>query len=109
MFNKDGFFSAVEVKGDKRMVMVRARFPEDLDNASARISKKARTAIRSTPEADYPYRMSVLKGAWAAYVEKSAKTIDYPNFKGEVVPTYAKDPERSIRYHEVWAAMRGGF
>jgi hypothetical protein len=61
-------------------------------------------AIQYTPSADYPYRMSCSKEAWARYLARTARAIDYDNFKAAVLP--GEEPGRDVAYHDCWAALR---
>lgn len=100
VFTKDGFFSAVEHRGDKRMVCVRARVRQDLVNLREKLPGASK--IVTTPDADYAFRVVVEKSRWAGYVAASARDIDYDNFKNA---TTRECPSRSRAYHAVWAAM----
>ena len=108
IFNKDGFFSAVEYTPIKTCVLVRGRFEGDLENMLTHLGKSdySDVGVVHTPEHDYSYRVVVKKRAWAKYVWEAAKDIDYPNFKDAVVPYYGEERERSEKYHEVWAVLR---
>ena len=37
--------------------------------------------IQTTPERDYPFRVSVPREVWVAYVQRTARDIDYNDFK----------------------------
>lgn len=100
VFTKDGFFSAVEHRGDKRMVCVRARVRQDLVNLRAKLPGASR--IVTTPDADYAFRVVVEKARWAGYVASAARDIDYDNFKNATTRDCA---HRSNAYHCVWSAM----
>ncbi len=100
LFTKDGFFSAVEHRGDKRMVCVRARVRQDLVNLREKLPGASR--IVTTPDADYAFRVVVDKRRWAGYVAAAARDIDYDNFKNA---TTRECPHRSRAYHAVWSAM----
>ena len=100
VFTKEGFFSAVEHRGDKRMVCVRARVRQDLVNLRAKLPGASK--IVTTPDADYAFRVVVEKARWAGYVAAAARDIDYDNFKNA---TTLECVQRSSAYHSVWAAM----
>lgn len=91
----DGFYSAVEHRDDHDCLLVRARVRDDLERAFPGIP------IEATPTADYPYRITVGKGAFAAYAAKAAACIDYDNFKSRIV-----DDHRHHVYLSVWSALR---
>ena len=101
LFTKDGFFSTVEHRKNHIYVIVRARYREDLEKLRDKIGLQFQ--VESTPRADYPYRLVVLKSRWVEYVSKSAKEIDYDNFKDVVLKNAS--PVRNSQYHEVWSIM----
>lgn len=98
IFSVDGFYSAVESRVGG--LVVRARFREDLEHL---IKRGLSDKIVDTPDYDYPYRIFTTRKAWSKYVADSAMNIDYPNFKGRVLPGASED--RYFRYHKVWEAM----
>ena len=101
IFNLDGFFSVVEHRDHPSMVMIRARYREDLKN----VARKIGGCVRHTPTHDYPYRMICLKERWVVYMADSAAKIDYGNFKDAAL-RHAGD-RRTAQYHKVWATMGG--
>jgi len=101
IFTIDGFFSAVEHRDQRECVMIRARYEEDLKKLKGKVC--VQFEIESTPHADYPYRLTVTKKLWAAYVSESALYIDYDNFKDAALK--GASPKRNSQYHEVWLAM----
>jgi hypothetical protein len=60
--------------------------------------------IVETGDADYRYRASVDKTAWAAVLERIAQTIDYPNFKSAVAEIDGNN-EYCHALHRVWEVM----
>jgi hypothetical protein len=100
VFNKDGFFSAVQNQycADDE-VMVRARLREDVERLAIATGTPA-NEIRDTPDGDYAHRLKLKKQIWADYMQRSALDIDYPNFKDAC----AKG-KRSRAYADVWMAM----
>jgi len=102
IFNIDGFFSVVEDRINKNIVVIRGRYKEDI----IKISKKIHGKVKAwkTPEADYPYRTRCMKNQWANYIWKEALNIDYDNFKACVDPIIGLS--RTLKYHEVWSVMR---
>ena len=103
VFNVDGFFSVVQSDRDPELVMVRARFREDLERVAKKLGAEK---IHDTPKNDYPFRVYVKKTAWADYLLTSAQEIDYTNFKNRALKGASRD--RSDRYHAVWADMAFG-
>ena len=96
-----GFFSAVEHRHDPDLVIVRARARDDL----TALSSWAATDIVDSPDADYPYRTTVRKQAFADWLCAQATAIDYPNFKNAVANRQGNS--RAGIYHHVWAVLRG--
>ncbi len=104
IFSKEGFFSIVADTTSRGNVLVRARFPGDLEKLLAAVGVEAAGRIKKTPKSDYKYRMSVPKSVVADYLLKAADGIDYPNFKNAVLGDDFGN--RSAAYHSVWSAMR---
>ena len=98
IFNKDGFFSAVEHRDDPDQLMVRARCREDIE----RLAKSLGAEVVHTPNADYAYRITVSKAAFADYMRDAVMDLDYSNFKDAC----AGHGTRSRAYMDVWSAMR---
>jgi len=97
----DGFFSVVEHRDHPTMIVVRARYREDLVS----VAKKLDLFVQHTPMSDYPYRMICSKEKWALYVAESVRKINYGNFKEAALK--GAGTMRAMQYHEVWAAMAG--
>jgi len=97
VFSRMGFFSVVENRNNTEEVMVRARCIDDITRLALRLGN---SAITQTPTADYPYRLTCPKTAWANIMYDTAEDIDYDNFKN----TITDDPLRSACYSEVWFA-----
>jgi hypothetical protein len=74
----DGFISAVEDKGDRSRLMVRARRREHLETIVP--GRK----IIVTPDRDYRYRVLISKDDYADAVAARVRGIDYGNFKNSV-------------------------
>ncbi len=108
IFCKLGFFSVVQVRGDVGKLLVRGRARPDLAFLASELREftpnatKGTYRVKHTPEADYPFRLTVAKLIFARWLEDSAERIDYDNFKASV-------PHRAEAYHAVWAALRRAF
>lgn len=100
VFTTTGFYSVVQDE-DPRFVHIRARCEEDL----LRLYPKAPgyPTIIATPEADYPYRVIVMRATWASQVATFAEDIHYKNFKGAVEEKQGK--ERHDTYFKVWRIL----
>jgi hypothetical protein len=105
MMTTRGFFSAVEDRNDRDLIIVRARVRDDLVQLRKILDMHSRRKpnILETPDADYPFRMVLARGVWASALSKMALGIDYDNFKDAVK---AKDPKRADVYLTVWSNLR---
>jgi hypothetical protein len=105
VFTIDGFYSAVEHRDDRAMLMVRCRSKADADRLAIRLLNVMSTPpeVRHTPEGDYAYRVSIPREAWAWYLWQSSFDIDYPNFKDAVYER--RGGRRAHLYGDVWATM----
>lgn len=97
IFTTGGFVSAVEHRDDARSLLVRARDRGSLDPVVAACGG----AIESTPDADYPYRVTVTRDRFAEFLVNEVHNIDYPNFKEAAM---RDQPEWSMFLHSVWGA-----
>ena len=104
-----GFYSAVEHRTNRNLVVVRTRVHEDAVKLAQRVFKinatKARNKIISYNQSDYPWRVIVTKGQWASFVAQEAQRIDYGNFKSAVKAR--QGAKRESVYHRVWSALLG--
>jgi hypothetical protein len=101
LFTKFGFFSAVEHRDNSNVLIVRARVKRDIEELRKRLPYRPR--IKSTPDADYPYRIEVDRLTFSQILAKVVlDDLDYPNFKSAVAKL---DPKRADAYHEVWATL----
>jgi hypothetical protein len=98
IFSKDGFFSAVEHLDNAENLMVRARCREDIERLAERLGAE----VVQTPDADYAYRITLSKQAFADYMRDAVMDLDYPNFKSAC----AGHGTRARAYMNVWSAMR---
>ena len=98
LFTNTGFVSAVSNGTD---LMVRARDKESLEP----LADVAKTAIISTPQNDYPYRVIVTHELFSKWVARMAAGITYKNFKSEVAATRGYDFAHPLM--KVWSAMHG--
>ena len=98
-----GFFSAVAHRDLADTILVRARSRTDLERL-----RRANPILKGRPidrtfQADYPYRMTVTSGEWAAVMAAEAAGVDYDNFKNAVMRR--QGVARSDTYHRVWAVL----
>ena len=97
IFNKDGYFSAVEHRDMPDHVMVRARRREDIE----RLAERLGATVEFTPNADYAFRITVPKAGYADYLHAAVMNLDYPNFKSAC----ARHGARARAYMDVWTVM----
>ena len=107
IFCKHGFFSAVKDRDHAGNLLVRARFPGDLERLidsyfEAGMAKALKKQIRETPTADYAYRISLSQPEFASIVASVASEIDYDNFKDSVHGERIRDGA----YIRCWFALR---
>ena len=96
IFTATGFVSAVYKDG---ALQVRARDRKSLQP----LVKATGATVVPTPLADYPYRISITKEQFAAWVNQQALSIDYKNFKSEVADTRGYSFAKPL--NQVWSVM----
>ena len=99
LFTSSGFISIVEKDADH--LAVRAR---DVLSLSS-LAQSYGVEIRSTPTADYPYRLLLSKDQFKNYLHNQAGLINYKNFKSEVAITRSEAFANILL--KVWSAMHG--
>jgi hypothetical protein len=82
LYTKFGFFSIVQKPNDD-FLTVRSRSLNDLE-LFAKEYLKSPSAIESTLENDYPYRLRAWHDDVAQAIARAVLDIDYDNFKGVV-------------------------
>ena len=97
LFTTTGFISIVEDDADH--LVVRARDSLSLSP----LVQSYNVEIRSTPTADYPYRIFLSKDQFKNYLHNQTGLINYKNFKSEVAITRGKKFANALL--SVWSAM----
>jgi len=97
LFTSSGFISIVEKDADH--LAVRARDALSLSS----LAQSYGVEIRSTPTADYPYRIFITKDQFKNWLSNQPGQIDYKNFKSEVSITRGKNFANALL--KVWSAM----
>jgi hypothetical protein len=100
----DGFYSAVQDRDDHRHVLVRMRSERDWKRAVARFWPLRMYRLTYTHDADYPWRVSVLKYAWQRYLSRAVNAITYDNFKDAI---HRDNDDRAKTYMNVWSDLHG--
>ena len=99
LFTTTGFISIVEQDADYLIVRARDRLSLSL------LAQSYEVEIRSTPAADYPYRLLLSKDQFKNYLHNQGGLINYKNFKSEVATTRSKAFANILV--KVWSAMHG--
>lgn len=100
-----GFFSATRRTDfidshDNRVMQIRARCKEHLEQLRDRYLLDELGPIFSLAKRDYKWRAYCTQEAWARAVYAAAMDIDYKNFKNSV-----PDPALHEAYENVWSAL----
>ena len=88
VFTKSGFYSVVkkpECSPDE--LEVRARCRKDLEVLKKETGVKSK--IFTNAGTDYPFRICMNREVWAKFLADEAMSIDYPNFKDQVLSSKA--------------------
>lgn len=94
-----GFISAVAHRDDATLLMVRARDAQSLRP----LVEQTGAAITATPNADYPYRVTVTRQQFADAMVAAVLQIDYSNFKSRVHTTRGHEFAHTLT--RVWEVM----
>ena len=97
LFTTTGFISIVEHDADHLAVRARDSF------SLSPLAQSYDVEIRSTPTADYPYRIFLSKDQFKNYLHNQTGLINYKNFKSEVAITRGKKFANALL--SVWSAM----
>lgn len=89
----DALLSIVAHREQPEALLVRARFPGDIE----RVFPAAR--VTETPGADYRFRATLPREAVAQALAAAAQAIDYPNFKATLRSDTKAERERAESYH----------
>ncbi|MFW6344777.1 MAG: hypothetical protein ACOC0M_00375 [Halomonas sp.] len=98
VFVKDAFFSVVQDRGDADRLMVRARFPGDLE----RHFPEAKVLEHGPGEADYRFRAFLPREQVEAWLQGQIQAVNYPDFKSQVPVDHGL---RYRAYMGVWETM----
>ena len=101
VLSKHGYFSAVKKSGcAPGELVIRARCKEDLERLKAATGTEA--PILKKAGTDYPFRICMNREVWAKFLTGEAMSIDYPNFKDEVLFGKIESPRRRKHRHHVY-------
>jgi hypothetical protein len=79
-----GFFSVVASDQDPTVLMVRARFRDDLRRAFDPLLKRLGLEVFHSPDRDYAYRCFIPRDEFAREIARRLLETDYTNFKDSV-------------------------
>lgn len=99
VFTNIGFFSVVEVNGDHKRVVVRARAKDHLEKLR-KLGGHKLMPIREDEGTDYSFRVYMEKEQWKELLGKLVDGINYTNFRDSV-----KDGLYHDSLLEVWSVM----
>jgi hypothetical protein len=99
VYLKDAALSIVRHTSTPDRLMVRARFPGDLERAFALIGYQPR--VRETPLADYRFRTEVPTEVVEGLMVAAVRGINYDNFKASVPEEWRHD-----HYLDLWMVGR---
>lgn len=97
-----GFYSVVAHRDLKDTLLVRARVRGDLEKLREVMPELG--VLQETPDADYAYRATITRQAFALGMTELVKYLDYPNFKNAVMERQGLARERA--YEDVWRVTR---
>jgi hypothetical protein len=97
LFTTTGFISIVEHDADHLAVRARDSF------SLSSLVQSYNVEIRSTPTADYPYRIFITKDQFKNWLSNQPGQIQYKNFKSQVAITRGKKFSDALL--KVWSAM----
>jgi hypothetical protein len=106
---KIGFYSAVQHRDQPDTLLIRARSQQDLLNLNAYADSKGLASEasppRQTPDADYPWRLTIPKADFAKLRADLVVDIDYDNFKNAVAAEPCNGFDRAHTYGNVWSVL----
>ena len=101
VFTKFGFYSVVKKQGcAPNELEVRARCRNDLQVLKKQTGVKSK--ILTNAGTDYPFRIRMRRELWAEFLADEALSIDYANFKDEVLFGKIESPRRRKHRHDVY-------
>lgn len=112
LFTTKGFFSVVIDTQTPGNLLVRARSQQEIERfievLSWETGGKVRLCARSTPQADYPWRVSVMRHHFHHVMGRLIDNLNYPNFKAAVSALRQVGPGVMTQpaLHEVWELVR---
>jgi len=97
IFARRGFISIVKHRSEPGGLLVRARFPGDIEALFPFAD------VKCTPQHDYLFRATINRADVAAALTREIAGIDYGDFRESIG---RGDPNRVAAYHAVWQDMK---
>jgi len=104
IFTGFGYFSVIEHRKDKDLLLVRSRVKGDLEQLKAKCLPNLGEIVETPTGADYPYRALAWRVEFAEAMKKAVEKIDYTNFKSGISRTQGS--ARHDLYMRVWSIMK---
>lgn len=99
IFTTEGFVSAVEHRHGANSLMVRARSK----HALLELSRRTSGVVEQSPDADYPFRLTVSREVFSQWLSAEVSAINYFNFKDAAHALGDRRYDRALM--SVWSAM----
>lgn len=104
LMTTQGFYSAVEHRGKKDTILVRARVRGDLERLKKQLpAAKVKGRIYRDDTADYPFRLDLSRAEFGTVLLGLEDDIDYANFKSAVAKKQGH--RRAGVYHRIWSVL----
>lgn len=97
LYANNAFLSIVEWRDDENYLLVRARFPTDINAVFPNAQ------VHETPSADYRYRAVIERDEVAEAMARQAYACTYDNFKNSIPHS---DRDRHDTYLACWMEMK---
>lgn len=104
IFTGFGYFSVIEHRKDKDLLLVRSRVKGDLEMLKKKCLPNLGEIVETPTGADYPYRALAWRVEFAEAMKKAVESIDYTNFKSGISRTQGS--ARHDLYMRVWSIMK---
>lgn len=104
LFTVIGFFSVIEHRDDKELLLIRARVKGDLERLKEKFLPNLGPILATPTGADYPYRALAWRSDFSNAMLKMVSHLNYTNFKSAVSKN--QDWPRHDLYMKVWSIMK---
>lgn len=104
VFTGIGYFSVIEHRKNRELLLVRSRVKGDLEELKKLFLPNLGEILSTPTGADYPYRALAWRVEFAEAMKKAVEAIDYTNFKSGISRTQGF--ARHDLYMRVWSIMK---